>query len=204
MVLTCSGKSLDSKSTIGGEWGLSFTSTKEAWLMTKDFITNPDMEAIFTSDASKTKGQYTLGTTLKGTFPSFFKGKPKPIKEGSKDMLPEMPTVASEGRLIIIGDSEFPTSLVQYTNSNQNLEFLVQAADWLGNDNDILSIRTRLPASARLNKISDPIERARSALMAQLINVVLIPLLVLIYGVYRTMRWKAKLQSREARNAVSA
>jgi len=112
--------------------------------------------------------------------------------------------VASEGRLIIIGDSEFPTSLVQYTNSNQNLEFLVQAADWLGNDNDILSIRTRIPASARLNKISDPIERARSALMAQLINVVLIPLLVLIYGVYRTMRRKAKLQSREARNAVSA
>ncbi|WP_304242827.1 GldG family protein [Gracilinema caldarium] len=181
-----------------------FTSTKEAWLMTKDFITNPDMEAIFTSDASKTKGQYTLGTTLKGTFPSYFKGKPKPIKEGSKDMLPDMPTVANEGRLIIIGDSEFPTSLVQYTNSNQNLEFLVQAADWLGNDNDILSIRTRLPASARLNKISDPIERARSALMAQLINVVLIPLLVLIYGVYRTMRRKAKLQSREARNAVSA
>jgi ABC-2 type transport system permease protein len=181
-----------------------FSSTKEAWLMTKDFVTNPDMEAVFASEAAKTKGQYTLGTSLTGTFPSYFKGKNKPIKAGSKDVLPDMPGEAKPGRLIVIGDSEFPTTLVQYTNSNQNLEFLVQAADWLSSDNDILSIRTRLPATGRLNKISDPIERAQAMLMAQLINLVLIPLLVIGYGVFRNLRRKAKLQSREAQNAVSA
>lgn len=181
-----------------------FTSTKEAWLMTKDMITNPDMEAIFSSEASTTKGQYTLGASLTGTFPSYFVGKPKPEKTGSKDVLPDIPSEPKEGRLIVIGDSEFPTTLVQYTNSNQNLEFLVKAADWLSNDKDILAIRTRLPATARLNKISDPIARARSAVMVQFINVICIPLLVIGYGVFRNMRRKAKLQSREARNAISA
>jgi len=181
-----------------------FSSTKEAWLMTKDFVTNPDMEAIFSSEAAATRGQYILGTSLTGTFPSYFKGKPKPVKEGSKDVLPDLPGEAKPSRLIVIGDSEFPTTLIQYTNSNQNLEFLVQAADWLASDDDILSIRTRLPATGRLNKISDPIKRAQMMLIAQLINIILIPLLIIGYGVFRYLRRKAKLQSREAQNAISA
>ncbi|AEJ19434.1 GldG family protein [Gracilinema caldarium] len=181
-----------------------FSSTKEAWLMTKDFITNPDMESVFTNEASSTRGQYTLGVSLSGTFPSYFLGKKKPVKEGSKDMLPDLPSEPKTGRIIVIGDSEFPTNLVQYTNSNQNLEFLVQAADWLASDDDILSIRTRLPVSGRLNKISDPIERAQAILMSQLINMIIIPLLVIGYGVFRIMRRKARLQNQEARNAVSA
>lgn len=181
-----------------------FYSTKDAWLMTKDFITNPDMDALFTSEAGNTKGTYTLGTTLTGVFPSYFSGKPKPEKPGSMEALPDMTKEAKEGRLIVIGDSEFPTTLVQYTNSNQNLEFLVQAADWLGNDSDILSIRTRLPATGRLNAISDPAERARTALIAQIINVILVPLLVISFGIYLNLRRKSKLHAREARHDVSA
>jgi len=172
--------------------------------MEEHFITNPDMAFIFSSEDDKTKAQYTLGAALAGTFPSYFKDKPKPVKEGSREVLPDMPGEPKEGRLVVIGDSEFPSTLVQYTNSTQNLEFLVQAADWLGNDSDILSIRTRLPATGRLNKITDPAERAQAAIMAQIINVLLIPLAIIGYGVYRYVRRKSKLQSREARHAVSA
>ncbi|WP_304224875.1 GldG family protein [Gracilinema caldarium] len=181
-----------------------FSSTKDAWLMTKDFVTNPDMESLFTSESGKTKSQYTLGAALVGKFPSYFNGKAKPLKQGSKEMLPDMSQDSKEGRLIVIGDSEFPTTLVQYTNSSNNLEFLVQAADWLGNDSDILSIRTRLPATSRLNKITDPDERSRAALLSQLINIIFIPLIIIGLGVYRNVKRKRMLQSKEAHHAVSA
>jgi ABC-type uncharacterized transport system involved in gliding motility auxiliary subunit len=67
--------------------------------------------------------------------------------------------------------------------NEQNSDFLIQAADWLCKDDDIIGIRNRLTRSGRLDKIIDPGKRAAAIRSAQVINVFLIPLLVVFGGI---------------------
>jgi ABC-type uncharacterized transport system involved in gliding motility auxiliary subunit len=94
------------------------------------------------------------------------------------------------------------TTLAQYTNSLQNnTEILLKAADWLGNDDDIIGIRSRLPQTGRFDKISDDKARANAMRFAQTFNVVIIPLAVILLGILRSLQrrrsLKAQLKGRE-------
>jgi ABC-type uncharacterized transport system involved in gliding motility auxiliary subunit len=87
------------------------------------------------------------------------------------------------------------TTLAQYTNSGQNnTDFLLKAADWLGNDDDIIGIRSRLPQTGRFDKISDDKARANAMRFAQTFNVVIIPLAVILLGVLRSLQRRRSLR----------
>ncbi len=178
------------------------SSTPDAWLMTKDFVASPDMAMMFTAELDKTKGQKPLVAALTGTFPSYFAHKSKPTRTGSSQTLPDLPQTPKSSRIIVVGDGNFATSLIQYTHSDRNLDFLVQAADWLGNDGDIIAIHNRAPRTGRLDAISDTAVRAQTALFAQFLNVVLIPLIVILFGIIRSLRRKAK--GKEEANVIQA
>ncbi len=193
---------LQAPSTVKAE--VLFTTTENGWKMTKDFVVNPEMDFLFTAEADQTKGTIPLAAALAGVFPSYFKEKSKPVREGSTIQLPNLPSEGKESRMVVIGDSDLATTLVQYTRSSQNLDFLIQTADWLSNDDDILSIRNRAPQSGRLDAIADPDERARAALFAQIINVVIIPLIVIVVAIVRIVRRQAGSKKKEATNVVSA
>jgi ABC-type uncharacterized transport system involved in gliding motility auxiliary subunit len=108
-----------------------------------------------------------------------------------------MPAAASPTRILVIGDGDFATTLIQYSRSERNLDFLLSAADWLGSDDDLVAIRSRSFRDTRLDAISDPAERARAALGAQVVNVVVVPALIVIFGIMRT------LKRRKEENRVS-
>ncbi len=175
------------------------SSTAEAWRMTKDFVANPDASLLFSREEAQTKGPAVLAAALSGRFPDWFADRPQPTRPGSSESLPERPVQAQESRVLVIGDSDLATGLIQYTQSQRNLDFLLECADWLGNDDDILGIHNRARGSGRLDKISDPVQRARAAGFAQSVNLLFIPLLT---GVIGLVRYRARRRGKSRREAA--
>jgi gliding-associated putative ABC transporter substrate-binding component GldG len=167
-----------------------FTTTKEAWSMREPLYTSPEMPMMFSRDSGDTAGVKILGVSLTGIFPSWFADRPKPGQEDGSE-LPDMPAQAKPSRLVIVGDTDFATSFMNVTGAQRNIDFLIQAADWLSNDDDIIGIRSRESRSNRLDRIIDPEKRAAAMRLTQLVNVFLIPLLVIIAGLLLAWRRRA-------------
>jgi ABC-type uncharacterized transport system involved in gliding motility auxiliary subunit len=165
-----------------------FTSTPEAWLETKDFQINPDTPYLFTQEEDATRGTRILAAALWGKFPSRFAGAPKPLREGSSEELPDLPAEGRESRIVVIGDTEFASGYIEYTRSRRNLDFLLQAADWLGSDDDIIGIRGRKTQTGRLDRIFEPEKRAAAMAFSRILNVVIIPLGVIAIFLWVTLR----------------
>jgi gliding-associated putative ABC transporter substrate-binding component GldG len=169
-----------------------FTSSPQAWLMRDAFYTSPEIPYMLEIEANETRGEQILGAALSGTFPSFFRESSKPEREGSDEELPDMPENARQSRIIVIGDTDFATNMINVTQARHNLDFLLRAADWLANDDDIIGIRSRQPQTGRFDKISDPVSRAAVMKITQIINVGLIPLLVIISGIIIAYKRKTR------------
>jgi len=159
-----------------------FTTSKEGWVMSKDFNANPEIPYMLELEKNETTGVKILGVSLTGAFPSFFRGSPKPKREGSEEELPDMPQQASPSRIIVVGNTNFASNMINVTQANNNLDFLMRAADWLVNDDDIISIRSKQPQTSRLDKISDIDKRIAAMKFAQILNVGIIPLIVIAAG----------------------
>ncbi|MCL2209714.1 MAG: GldG family protein [Treponema sp.] len=172
-----------------------FKSTDSAWLMREQFHTSPEVPYMLELDAETTRGEKILGASLTGTFPSFFRGAEKPVREGSDLQLPDMPLSPDNSRIIVIGDVNFASDVLNATQAMYNLEFILRAADWLTSDDDIISIRSRQPQAGRFDKIPELERRASVMRFSQILNVVLVPLFVIITGLFVASR--RKKQSRE-------
>ena len=171
-----------------------FTTTPDAWLMREPFSTNPDIPYLLERDAPQTRGSHIIGASLTGIFPSWFDGMPKP--ESAEEMeLPDMPLEAQPARIIVIGETEFITSFLGATNGYSNFDFLLRAAGWLSNDDDIIGIRSREASSGRLDKIIDDQKRSSAMRLGQLINVYMVPLLVIVAGIFFALRRRLKARS---------
>jgi ABC-type uncharacterized transport system involved in gliding motility auxiliary subunit len=191
----------------GVEADYLFTSTGQAWSMREPFNTNPEAPPyLFERDAAETKGIKILGASLTGNFPSWFATQPKPWRdtESGLEELPDMPPYAKAARILVIGDTEFATAFLGVTNGVHNLDFLVQAADWLCNDDDIIGIRSRESQSGRLDRIIDPEKKAAAMKFTRIVNIYLVPALVVIAGIALALRRAGKARSPAAVTADGA
>jgi ABC-type uncharacterized transport system involved in gliding motility auxiliary subunit len=177
-----------------------FTTTVQGWAMRNAFYTSPEVTYMLEMEANETRGEKILGASLSGTFPSFFRGSPKPEREGSGEELPDMPENSRESRIIVVGDTDFATNMINATQARHNLDFLLRVADWLANDDDIIGIRNRQPQTGRFDKITDPKSRAAVMKVIQIVNIGLIPLLVIIAGLVISSRRKVRAAAGAARN----
>jgi ABC-type uncharacterized transport system involved in gliding motility auxiliary subunit len=178
-----------------------FTSTAEAWVQKEQFATNPDMAYLMENNGSQAPGKKILAVSLAGNFPGWFKGVPKPVREGSGEELPDLPQEAAPSRIIVISDTDMVTDLLQYTRGQHNLDFVIQSLEWLGNDEGIIGIRSRQGQIGRLDKISSPERRMQVMQSAQLVNLILIPLIIIGAGLF--LAWKRKARANDAANAVN-
>jgi len=161
-----------------------FTTTDEAWTMRSPFLTTPDFAMMMERDAHETAiGRRVLGASLSGVFPSWFEGA-------------ETPQEPRPARIIVIGETDFATSFLNVTDAQHNLGFMVQAADWLGHDDDIIGIRSRAVGSGRLDRIADPAVRAAAMRFARTVNVFVVPILVIVVGVFFSFKRKAMARMR--------
>ncbi|MDR3115544.1 MAG: GldG family protein [Treponema sp.] len=171
-----------------------FTSSPEAWLQTRDFVADPVTgAALFEREASDTQGVKLLGAALSGTFSSYFANMPKPVREGTLEELPDMPSEPRESRIMVIGDTDIASNFTR--GESRNFDFLVQAASWLGNDADIIGIRNRESLGGRLDKILNEEQRVLAMVFARIINVVLVPLGVVVGGVCVALRRRSRIRS---------
>jgi len=177
-----------------------FTSTPQAWSMKETFFTSPEIPYMLEMEANETRGVKILGAALSGTFPSFFRGSVKPLREGSEEELPDMPDNAKESRIIVVGDTDFTTNMINATQARHNLDFLLRAADWLSSDDDIIGIRSRQPQTGRFDKITDDKKRAAVMKIIQIVNVGFIPLLVIIAGLVIASRRRAQARNTELKS----
>jgi ABC-type uncharacterized transport system involved in gliding motility auxiliary subunit len=190
---------LSPPSSLSAETLLS--TTADAWLMTRDFNANPDMVPYFEAEAAETRGSRVLAASLAGSFPSAFEGRQKPVREGSAEELPDLQAEAGSSRIIVLGDEDFLSSLMQVTRGEgRNLDFLLKAADWLSSDDDLTGIRNRQTIAGRLDRIEDQEKRAGAMNFSRTLNVFLIPLAVIVAGVVLAMRRRMKVLGRKEEN----
>jgi gliding-associated putative ABC transporter substrate-binding component GldG len=157
--------------------------TPDAWTMKEPFETFPDQGAGLAYSKPQDSGQQGVAAALSGTFSTFF--SEIPTRQGEERGWKEIRKTSPETRILVVGDADFPTDLFQYTDASYNLDFVGNSAEWLSNDEDLLGIKTRVARDLRLNRIREPEARAWAALFIQVVNVALIPLAVIAFGVLR-------------------
>ena len=167
-----------------------FVSSPQAWLQTERFVTNPNYISQFEEEADETRGTKILGVSLSGILPSA-KGT---FAEG-KGVFGDRPEslLKKPSRLIVVGDAQFAGGLMQLNRGEErNLSFLIKAADWLSSDEDIVAIRGRHVSVGRLDRITDPVKRDKAMTLSRSINTVLIPLMVILAGLF--LGWKRRFE----------
>jgi ABC-type uncharacterized transport system involved in gliding motility auxiliary subunit len=191
-----------------------FTTTEDAWLQTENFNIQPAQSWGWLNERDATLGVKTLGAALTGTFPRYFPSKP--LVDGGDggvnedlvlagDSLPDMPDAAKEARIVVIGDGEMAQSrLLEQTRSQRNLDFLVAAADWLSNDDDIIGIRSRAASGGgRLDRIIDEEKRAAAMGFSHILGVVVMPLAVVALGFCVAGRRRKKIAGHASDSVAS-
>ena len=151
-----------------------FTSTNESWVLS-DYLTGNPYEAFTTQNlVQESKGSHPLAYAVTGQFPSAFTDK-----------------VSKETKIIVAGDADFLSNLIEYTESPANLMFAENMLLWLDNDR-FMNIKTRSVRDIRLNKITDLSTKIRAILAVYLVNILIIPVGIVTYGIVRYIRRKRK------------
>jgi len=157
---------------------------------------NPGQAMMFGQNRDDTEGSYVVGAALRGEFESYFAGREVPTREGVERDWSNPTTSVDQARVVVVGDSDFPSNLIQFTESGYNLDFAVNALTWLSNEEDLLQIRTRTTRDMRLTAIEDPAVKRNVARVAEIVNIYVMPLLVIGYGVVRFMRRREQSQRK--------
>ncbi|MFP4377021.1 MAG: Gldg family protein [Spirochaetales bacterium] len=140
-----------------------------AWLMPEPFVTTPTSGAL--APVAETAGQFGVVATYSG---------------------PERP-----GRLVVVSDAGvFWDPLIESTGSEHNVEFGLNALQWLTNDEELLELRTRGRRRVALDAIDDPQRVASIQSFAIAFNLVVVPVIVLAAGfVVLARRYRRSLRT---------
>jgi ABC-type uncharacterized transport system involved in gliding motility auxiliary subunit len=167
----------------GVDTEILFTTTPEGWVQKDRFVTNPEL-GFQVEEGAGERGQRVLGLSLSGSFPSWFRGTAKPAREGTGEELPDMPAAAVPSRIIVVSDTDMITGLLNYTQAGYNMDFMIKALDWLGNDDELIAIRSRSGGVGRLDAITDPVRKLSVMGFAQGLNVIVLPLALVGAGFF--------------------
>jgi gliding motility-associatede transport system auxiliary component len=146
------------------------TSSASSWTMGEPFVIDP-FNVPQQAGPSDPKNKLPLVYALTGRFPSAFG-----VGTGE-------PT-----RVIVVGDDDFLTDLMQFSDSLTNVFFVENAILWLSGNEDLLTLKTRAPTEGRLDRIEDPQARQSLMLFSEILNVAVIPAFVLLVGLLRALR----------------
>jgi ABC-type uncharacterized transport system involved in gliding motility auxiliary subunit len=174
------------------------SSSPAATIAKGEFRLNPqEAPMIYTMLSSEHHESYPLIAALSGTFPSHFKDKPIPKKEGTKTDWTKTEPASVATRLLVAGDSELFSPSYMARGADGNFAFLVTALDWLSNDEDLLAIRTRAAQDTLMVRIQDPDARKTATTVIIVLNLAGIPLLVIGFGLlYYFLRRRKKTADR--------
>ncbi|MBN1523351.1 MAG: GldG family protein [Spirochaetales bacterium] len=175
------------------------TSSSAASVRVQDQLDiNPQNSANLYQTLSPSAASQPLVVALSGSFPSFFQGRELP--ESKKDSGVNAVYNSIPSRIIVVGSSNFidpaTIDLMGLQGSNyywSNFSYFKTCIEWLTNSEDLIAIKTRASRDSSLSKIQKPEEAEAAAGFATYFNLIIIPLLVVLFGIIKYMlRKKAK------------
>jgi gliding-associated putative ABC transporter substrate-binding component GldG len=128
-----------------------------------------------------------LAAVVQGSFQSYFKDKeiPQPEEPSEKLTRPESTlTQSPENRLVVVGDADFVKD--RSISSKSNLVFFMNIVDWLSQDENLITIRSKEVTSRPLKEISSAQKK-----LARYANVLGVPMVVILFGL---IRWRIRSQ----------
>jgi gliding-associated putative ABC transporter substrate-binding component GldG len=166
---------------------LMYTSDKTA-IQRGNFDINPMNRP---TEEGFTQGPQILAAAMVGTFASFYEGKAAPMPFDSTAGLPGMQimTLSPQTRMVVFGEGNFVQD--QYIQGGgPGMIMFLNAVDWLAQDSDLATIRSREAAIRPL----DPDISDQTRQTVKLANLLGPPLLLLLLGVFR---WTARRNRRK-------
>jgi ABC-type uncharacterized transport system involved in gliding motility auxiliary subunit len=164
---------------------LAWTSEK-SWVVKDNMSINPDaaMQSAMMPGIKMSKHDVALALT--GTFAS------------AADPVPgAAPVVSPPTRMIVVGSSQFLSDFaMKIVNNDQNAVFADTAVDWLAQEDNLLSIKTRAYRDKSLTLLQDTNVRSATSWSLTIFNLVLVPLALIAWAVVRLLRRRAREQKR--------
>jgi len=166
------------------------SSSKEAGRQTGMFAFDPLQR--YTREEFREK-EIPLAVSLQGKFASLYAGKSAPVDTAAGAiMTTAAPLPASpDTRLVVVGDGDFARDQFM-GGSKDNLAFMANMIDYLVDDAGLITIRSKDASFAPLDVVSDGTKKA-----VKYANLVVPPLLVLLYGAVRWRMRKARKKALE-------
>lgn len=165
-------------------------SSKEAGKQTGMFAFDPLRQ--YTREEFQEK-EIPFAVSIEGKFPGLFAGKSAPVDTSAGAIPPAGVPIASsaETRIVIVGDGDFARD--QYMGgSKDNLSFFANMVDYLVDDAGLITIRSKDASFVPLDQVSDGTKKA-----VKYANLVVPPLIVLLYGILRWRMRKARKKALE-------
>jgi len=88
-----------------------------------------------------------------------------------------------KSKMIVVGDADFPVSKGQQRVNPDNINFLVNAVNWLSDDTGLMELRTEGATARPIDDLED-IQK----ILIKYLNFLLPIVLVIIYGIFRMQR----------------
>lgn len=157
-------------------------SSPKSWLM-KDRLSADPMQARISANLPDVdRKSYPCIVSISGIFPSAY------TKETIPKKMKDTPHVAqsTKTRLVVSGSSSFFTDLTG--NDTTNVLFVENIVEWLAQEEDLLSIKTRAFRDHSLNLLQDTKVRQSMAFFLSFVNLFLVPLAILTWSVVRLLR----------------
>jgi gliding-associated putative ABC transporter substrate-binding component GldG len=127
-----------------------------------------------------------LAAVVSGSFKSYFS-----TTGGENKSLVPQATKSPDTRIIIVGDGDFMKD--DFASSRGNLTFFINIVDYLADDAGLITIRSKDVAQPPLDQISDGTKK-----LLKYGDLILPPLLIIGYGLFRWRRRVALKRSYEA------
>jgi ABC-2 type transport system permease protein len=161
-------------------------SSPSSWIMKEPFVLDPYRVP---QSGGEAIGRHVLAVALSGAFPGGYAASGGQAgQSGAAQAAGAPPARGLPTRAVVVGDEDFATELMQFSDSLHNVLFIENAMLWLTGNEDLLSIKARAPEAGRLDRIADPQLRRRLMLAVELANVAGIPLLVVLFAALRLAR----------------
>jgi hypothetical protein len=89
---------------------------------------------------------------------------------------------ADNARLLVVADEYCVSSAVEYTNSDANLDFMVNTVYWLARQDALLQLKNKQPAVLPFRYFESDAAFNRIITVSRIVNLVLVPLLIIAAG----------------------
>ena len=135
-----------------------------------------------------------LAALVYGQFKSYYAGKEIPRDTSAGATPPSGNTIpmSPPSRIVLVGDGDFPRD--QYLSNRDNLTFFANMVDYLVDDAGLITIRSKDVSMPPLEQVSDGTKK-----ILKYANLVVPPLLVLGYGLFR---WRVRKARKKMMSGV--